>query len=165
LVNSFINPLSGLVNISVDGIVFFRRKEIKISRSGFLYHGGFRILTGYKTGMVTNPSTGKPVNFLNSFCSAGMYFQTGAWERNNAKNVGVFWLAGRYILCKSGERQLKEILPAIQTNAFYHGCSLAGGVEINNLVNIKVVYYKYVKKPEIDYSLPIYQFSFNYSLR
>jgi hypothetical protein len=165
LVNSFINPLSGLANISVDGIIFFKRNEIKITRSGFLYHGGIRILTGYKTGLAAGPSTGKPINFLNCFCSAGLYFQTGAWERNNAKNVGVFWLAGRYLICKSGEKQLKDILPGIQTNGLYHGWSLGWGVEINNLVNIKVVYYQYVKRPEINYSLPIYQFSFNYSLR
>lgn len=37
------------------------------------------------------------------------------------------------------------------------------GIEINNLVNIKGIYYKYTKKPEIEYGLPIYQFSFNYS--
>ncbi len=165
LVNSFINPLSGLANISIDGIVYFERDEAKLTRTGFLYHGGIRILTGYKSGPVSDVATGMPVNFLNSFGTAGLYFQTGAWERNNAKNVGVFWLAARYILCKTGETQLKEILPAIQTNGLYHGWSAAWGVEINHLVNIKVVYYKYVKRPEIDYSLPIYQFSFNYSLK
>ena len=165
LVSSFINPLSGVANFSIDGIIFFNRKQTKVTKTGFLYHGGIRILTGYKTGLVTDPSTGTPVNFLNSFGSAGFYFQTGAWERNNSKNVGVFWLAARYILCKTGEKQLKQILPDIITNGLYHGWSLAWGVEINNLVNIKVVYYKYIKRPEIDYSLPIYQFSFNYSLR
>jgi hypothetical protein len=166
LVNGFINPLSGLANISIDGIIFFGRKiSSGFTRSGFLYHGGIRILTGFKTGPATDPSTGRPVNFLNSFATLGLYFQTGAWERNNAKNVGVFWLAGRYIACKTGEGQLQEILPGIQTDGFYHGWSVAWGIEINNLVNIKVVYYKYVKPPEIDYSLPIYQFSFNYSLR
>ncbi len=166
LVNSFINPLSGLANISVDGIIFFNRKtSSRITQGGFLYHGGIRILTGFKTGPPTDPTTGRPINFLNSFATLGLYFQTGAWERNNAKNVGVFWLAGRYITCKTGERQLQEILPGIQTNGFYHGWSVAWGIEINNLVNIKVVYYKYIKRPEIDYSLPIYQFSFNYSLR
>lgn len=165
LVSSFINPLSGLANISIEGIVFFTKKQTKVTKTGFLYHGGVRILTGYKTGLITDPSTGTPINFLNSFGSTGLYFQTGAWERNNAKNVGIFWLATRYILCKTGEKQLKQILPDIVTIGLYHGWSLAWGVEINNLVNIKVVYYKYVKKPEIDYSLPIYQFSFNYSLR
>jgi len=167
LVNSFINPLGGLANISIDGLVFFHRRKatVKLTRAGFLYHGGIRILTGYKMGLVTDPSTGSPVNFLNSFATLGLYFQTGAWERNNSRNVGVFWLTGRYIACKTGDKQLREILPGIQTNGLYHGWSVAWGIEINNLVNIKVVYYKYVKRPEIDYSLPIYQFSFNYSLR
>lgn len=165
LVANFINPLSGLANISVDGVIFFKRKPEKITRAGILYHIGIRLLTGNKTGLVSDPSTGRPVNFLNSFGTLGLYFQTGAWERSNTKNVGVFWLAARYITCKSGESQLKEILPGIQTNGFYHGWSLAWGVEINSLVNIKVIYYKYVKRPEVDYSMPIYQFSFNYSLR
>lgn len=165
LANSFINPLSGLVNISIEGIIFFNRRKIKLTRSGFLYHAGTRVLTGYKTGPLTDPSTGKPINFLNSYCSSGMYFQTGAWEKNNAKNVGVCWLAGRYILCKTGPKQLLSIIPGIQTNGFYHGWSAGWGVEINNLVNIRVIYYKYEKGPEIDFTEPIYQFSFTYSLR
>jgi hypothetical protein len=166
LMNSFINPLCGITNISVDGLIFFNRRESsRLTRTGFLYHEGIRVLTGFKTGPATDPSTGRPVNFLNSFVTLGLYFQTGAWEKNNATNAGVFWLAGRYISCKTGEKQLQQIFQGIQTNGFYHGWSVAWGIEINNLVNMKVVYYKYVKAPEIDYSLPIYQFSFNYSLR
>lgn len=165
LVTNFINPLSGLANISIDGIIFFKRRMENITRAGLLYHGGLRILSGNKAGPFTDPSTGKPLNFLNSFLTAGFYLQTGAWERNNAKNMGIFWLTGRYIICKTDRKQLMAIMPGILTNGFYHGWSLAWGVEINNLVNIKVIYYKYVKRPEIDYTLPIYQFSFNYSLR
>ncbi len=165
LVSQFINPLGGLANMSIEGISFVKPKKLSLTKTGILYHGGIRILTGYKTGPPTDPSTGSPVNFLNSFATGGIYFQTGAWERNDQKNVGVFWLAGRYIFCKSGEKQLEDILPGILTDGFYHGWSLAWGVEVSELVNIKVVYYQYVKRPEIDYSLPIYQFSFNYSLR
>jgi len=165
LVTNFINPLSGLANISKDGVVFFNRKSTKVTKAGWLYHIGERILTGVRTGLITNPATGKPVNFLNSFGATGLYFQTGAWDRNNSKNVGVSWFAFRYIGCFTNPKQLKEFLPEINTNGFYHGWSLAWGVEINNFVNIKVVYYKYAKKPEIEYALPIYQFSFNYTLK
>jgi hypothetical protein len=165
LVTNFINPLGGLANLSIDGIIFINNKEGKISKAGFLYHSGERILTGFKTGPINDPLTGKPINFLNGFAVSGIYFQTGAWERTNARNLGLFWLALRYIVCKTSAKQIQEIIPTVKTNGFYHGWSLAWGVEINNLVNIKVVYYKYVKKPEIDYSLPIYQFSFNYMLK
>ncbi len=165
LVTNFINPLSGLANISIDGVIFFNKKSQKVTKGGILYHTGVRILTGVRTGPVNDPATGNPINFLNSFGLLGLYFQTGAWERNNAKNVGLFWFALRYIGCYTYPGQLKEILPGIKTNGLYHGYSLGWGVEINNLVNIKVVYYKYIKKPEINYYLPIYQFSFNYSIK
>ena len=165
LVTNFINPLSGLANISIDGVIFFNKKSKKVTKAGILYHTGVKVLTGIRTGPVTDPATGKPINFLNSFASLGWYFQTGAWDRNNSKNVGVSWFAFRYIGCYTNPSQLKEILPDIETDGLYHGYSLAWGVEINNFVNIKVVYYKYVKKPEINYYLPIYQFSFNYSLK
>lgn len=164
LVNQYINPLSGLINISIEGVQFFNRKE-KLTKSGLLYQIGERVLSGIRAGEISNPLTGKPVNFLNSFAATGFYFQTGAWERTNAKNVGVFWLALRYHACKSNVKQVKEFLPAIETNAFYHGWSVGFGIEINKLVNIKAIYYKYSKAPEIEYGMPIYQFSFQYSMR
>ncbi len=165
LVTHFINPLSGLANLSVDGIIFFTRKKEKLTRAGLLYHFGERVLTGIRTGQITDPQTGKPVNFLNGFGSLGIYLQTGAWERSNNKNLGVSWLAWRYIGCYTNPTQLREFMPSIQTNGVYKGWSIGWGVEITRLVNIRVVYYKYTKKPEIDYFLPIYQFSFNYSLK
>ncbi len=164
LVNSYINPLSGLINLSSDGVIFFNKTK-KITKCGLLYHFGERILTGYKTGLASNPQTGKPVNFFNSFGAAGLYFQTGAWERSNNNNMGLFWLSLRYIGCYTNPAQLKEFLPDISTSGIYTGYCLGFGVEINNLVNIKVLYYKYTKQPEIDYYLPIYQFSFNYSIK
>lgn len=165
LVTNFINPLSGLANISIDGVIFFNKKKDKITKAGLLYHFGERILTGVRAGPVTNPSTGKPVNFLNSFGALGLYFQTGAWERSNHKNVGISWFGLRYIGCYTNSKQLNGFMSYVETNGFYRGYSIAWGVEITKLVNIKVVYYKYTKKPEIDYFLPIYQFSFNYSMK
>lgn len=164
LINQFINPLSGLINISSENIFFFSKKD-KITCTGLLYQLGERVLTGMRTGLVSNPQTGKPFNFLNSFASAGIYWQTGAWEKNNSKNIGAFWMAVRYHACYTNPKQLREFLPDVKTNGLYLGYSIGFGVEINSLVNLKAIYYKYTKQPEIDYGIPIYQFSFNYSLK
>lgn len=164
LINQFINPLSGFVNISVDDVLFIN-KNANLTKAGLLYHVGERLLTGIKAGLVADHKTERPVNFLNTFSSLGLYFQTGAWERNDSNKTGLFWLSFRYIGCYSNPSQIKEFLPDINTNGFYNGYCVGGGVEINNLVNIKILYYKYTKKPEIEYVLPIYQFSFNYSLK
>ena len=79
--------------------------------------------------------------------------------------MGIFWLALRYIACYTNPAQIKAFLPDVKTNGIYHGYAVGFGVEINNLVNLKAIYYKYSKQPEIEYALPIYQFSFNYSLK
>lgn len=164
LANNFINPLSGLMNVSIDGLRFFDKRS-PITKTGFLYHIGEKVLTGFKQGNLSDPQTGTPITFLNSFASAGGYFQTGAWERNDAKNIGIFWLTLRYIGTFSHPKILQAILPEIETSGFYHGYSIGSGVEINDLFNLKILYYKYVKRPEIDYGQAIYQLSFNYSLK
>jgi hypothetical protein len=63
LVTNFINPLSGLANISIDGVQFFNKKE-QATKTGCIYHFGERILTGIRTGPVGDPATGKPVKDL-----------------------------------------------------------------------------------------------------
>lgn len=165
LITNFINPLSGLINLSAEGRFRLAGQKGKATQCGAIYQCGWRVLTGIKSGLAGNPLTGKPVNFLNGFAAAGISMQTGAWERNNARNIGICWMAARYILCRSSAKQIREIIPDIQTNGIYHGWSLGGGVEVNGLVNLKIIYYRYVKKPELEYSAPIYQFSFNYSIR
>jgi hypothetical protein len=164
LVNQYINPFSGLVNVSIEGIAFRKRDSAKITKLGYIYQIGERVLNGIRTGDIRDPKTGKPSNFLNSFATAGLYFQTGAWEKTNTKNVGTFWLIARYHICRTNPNQIKQFLPDIQTNGVYHGYSAGFGVQINNLVDIKAIYYKYSKAPEIDYGLPIYQFTFNYTM-
>jgi hypothetical protein len=90
LVNQYINPFSGLVNVSVEGIVFRKRDSSKVTKFGYIYQLGERVLNGIRIGNITDPRTGKPTNFLNSFATTGLYFQTGAWEKTNSKNVGTF---------------------------------------------------------------------------
>ncbi len=163
LVNQYINPLSGLINISIEDVQFFKKTN-RVTKAAYLYQIGERVLNGVRTGAISNPQTGKPTNFLNAFAAAGLYFQTGAWEKTNTKNVGIFWLATRLHICRSNTKQITDFLPNVQTNGIYTGYSMGFGIEINNVVNIKAVYYKYLKAPEIEYGLPIYQFSFNYAL-
>jgi hypothetical protein len=164
LLIQFINPLSGLMNISSDGLIFFKSTS-KPTKLGWLYQTGERVLTGFVISDFQNPRNGKPVTFLNTFFSTGIYFQTGAWERNNAKNVGICWSALRYHGCYTNPNQIKEFLPNVKSNGFYSGYSIGFGIDITNLVNIKVICYKYIKQPELDYSSPLYQFSFNYALK
>jgi hypothetical protein len=164
LIGAFINPLSGLINVSSEGVVYFKKTK-KLTRTGILFHIGTRILTAFKTGTLTDPQAIVPFNFINSFGVTGFYFQTSAWEKSNTKNIGIFWLVLRVHGCHSNPNQINVFLPAVNTDGIYTGYSLGAGVEINKLVDIKTIYYKYLKPPEIDYLQSMYQFSFNYSMR
>jgi hypothetical protein len=144
---------------------FFDSDKNNVTRVGILYQAGLRLLTGYTQGLISDPKTGTPINFLNWYAASGLYFQTGAWERNNAASTGIFWASARWIACYTPAANLKEFLPYVETDGFYHGFCIGLGVEINNLVNMRVLYYKYQKAPELDYGQSIYQFTFNYSLR
>jgi hypothetical protein len=162
---SLINPLSGMANISTEGLLSFGKNRPSITSSGLVYQAGIRIITGFSGGLILDPAFGSPVNFLNAVSVAGLHIRTGAWERNNRDNIGVFWLTGRFIVSKSGSKDIQRIFPAIVTDGLYHGWSLAWGLEINDLLNARVVYYKYLRPPDNEFNIPIYQLSFNYSLK
>ena len=163
LINQFITPLSGLLNLSVEGIWFIKPRSL-ITKWGFIYQLGERVLTGHKVSSSGFFSAPRPLHFLNSYLVAGLYFQTGAWEKTNQRNMGVCWLTFRYHLCYSGNGQLRQFLPAIEGDGLYSGYSMGMGVRVNALINLKAMYYQYNKAPEPDYLLPIYQFSFNYTV-
>lgn len=164
LINQFITPLSGLLNFSVDGIKFFSKTK-QITKIGLAYQLGDRMLTGVRVGSVLDPLTGRPYNFLNSYGVGGIYLQTGAWEKNNSNNLGNCWLSLRFHYCYTRPSELRIFLPDLKTNGLYTGYSFSFGIDVTSIVNMKMIYYKYIKAPEISYSAPIYQFSFTYSVK
>lgn len=162
LLTSFINPLSGLINLSLDGN-WSTGKGKAVTSLGIAYQGGGRILTGYREPGPAPPFA-KPLNFFNGYAVAGLYFQTGAWEKNDSGNIGVFWLAARYI-CSLSSKAVVSVLLTDSPGGFYHGWSVGGGVDITRLVNFKVIYYRYVRGPDMSIFPSLCQFSFYYSLK
>jgi len=162
LPNQLINPLSGMVNVSVEGTRKLFHNGLH-TQWGLLWQAGERLLTGYRMGGLTDPTTGKPVHFLSAFATAGVYFQTAARERSGGGKTGIFWLSARYIGSANPASTLRNIIPGIQTNGIYTGYAFGWGMEIIQLVQIRMVYYKYLKAPELDYGRSVYQFSFQYA--
>ncbi len=163
--NNLINPLGGLINFSMEGLFLINKKNYRVTASGLIYQFGARLLSGYRAGAITDPGTGRPVNFLNSLGAGGIYFQTGAWEKNNSRNMGIFWLTGRYIISNSGKEPLRTIFPKLLHEGLFQAWSAGWGIDINNFVNIKMLFYKYMNKPSEELADSIYQFSFTYALK
>ena len=79
LIIDYINPLSGLINVSSESVIFFTKTE-KITKPGFTYQIGERLLTGYKTVYENEEEHESgtesivPVNFFNTFRQRGLVF-------------------------------------------------------------------------------------------
>ena len=57
LVSQYINPLSGLINISIEDVKYFKKTEA-VTKTALLYQVGERVLNGVRIGAVSNPLTG-----------------------------------------------------------------------------------------------------------
>jgi hypothetical protein len=161
LVTGFINPTSGLINFSFEDILFMPYSKAS-TKFGISYQLGARVMHGIKQDTINKLPIFSTVNFVNNYLSAGVYFQTQAWEREKNGDVGTFWISTRFHLIRTGLRQLQLFLPNLSSNGIYTGYSIGFGVHINKSVDLKAIYYNYLKKPEINYYNSLYQFSMNY---
>lgn len=157
LILGLINPLSGAFNISSDNMIRIGNKK---SITGFsaLFQVGEKLLIGQQA------TTLKSFNFFSTYNNFGIHFQTGAWEKSKEKNMGVFWILARYHMVQiANSFQRLSGYPPDKT--FFRGYSIGIGIEINNVLNIKSYYYRYIEPGVSTFEVPIYQLTFNYSMR
>ncbi|HUR10385.1 MAG TPA: hypothetical protein VM012_03400 [Flavitalea sp.] len=157
LILQLINPLSGILNISVEGRSS-GKKNSSLTRIGGQYQGGSKLLSAH------DPSFLRTITFLHSFVNAGIFFQTGAWERNKQQEVGIFWVLLR-ILAATSSSTLIEILLHHSVRQPIVGFSIGTGIEINKVLNMKVFYYHYLNQEKPLSRLDIFHLSFNYSMK
>ena len=158
LILNIINPLSGIFNISLDGTHYFTTKEKGLTKFGFLYQVGERLLS------YTDLQSFQTITFTNSYANSGIIFQTGAWEKNKTDNMGVFWISYR-ILIASSNTHIRSYFGPDYIENYVYGFSVGLGIEINRVVSIKGFYYRYLGIENAAFKIPIFQFSFNYSMR
>jgi hypothetical protein len=138
LITQYINPLSGLLNVALEDILF-RPKSNSNTKFGFSYQLGERLLTGIRIDSINKQPVYTTINFLNTYLGIGPYFQTQAWERDKPSKIGVFWIASRIHWTRTGINQLHNFIPTLQSNGIYTGYSLGFGVYISKAVDVKVI--------------------------
>ncbi len=158
MILGLINPMSGLVNLSTDNSLRFNKRAKSITGLFFVYQLGEKLITGQQAYTLKNFS------FFSTFATTGLLFQTGAWEKDKEKNMGIFWLLARYhVVSLPNSFQSLSGYPPNKKN--FNGFSIGIGIEINTVLNIKSYYYHYIKPGTTDFEIPVYQLTFNYSIR
>ena len=105
MILGLINPMSGVFNLSTDNTFRFKRKPKSLTNFSFVYQLGEKMITGQQA------FTFKTFSFFSTYANSGLLFQTGAWEKDKEKNMGVFWLLFRYHIVNTSNtfQKLSEI--------------------------------------------------------
>lgn len=158
MILGLINPMSGIFNLSTDNSFRFNKNAKSITGLSFVYQLGEKLITGQQA------YTLKSFQFFSTYANTGLLFQTGAWEKDKEKNMGVFWLLLRFhlVYISNSFQALSGYPPSKE---YFKGFSIGMGIEINNVLNIKSYYYQYLNPGATDFEIPIYQLTFNYSLK
>ncbi|MBC7848136.1 MAG: hypothetical protein H7Y31_00300 [Chitinophagaceae bacterium] len=157
LILNILNPLSGIFNLSFDALNYNNPRNVKLTKIGIQYQAGVRLLS------FTNLQSLQTISFMNSFANVGMVVKTGAWEKNRVQNLGTSWLSARLIIT-AVNNYLREYLGNVYSKSHLWGISIGFGVEISRVVGIKGYYYRYVDINIPAFKIPVYQFTFNYSM-
>ncbi len=158
MILGLINPMSGIFNLSTDNTFRFKKNTKSITGISFVYQLGEKMITGQQT------FTLKSFNFFSTYANSGLLFQTGAWEKDKEKNMGVFWLLFRFHVVNISNT-FQKLSGYPPNNNFFKGFSIGTGIEINNVLNIKSYYYRYINPGADIFDIPIFQLTFNYSMK
>lgn len=158
MVLGLINPMSGVFNFSTDNTFRIGKKTKSLTGVSFVYQLGEKMITGQQA------FTFKSFSFFSTYANTGLLFQTGAWEKDKEKNMGVFWLLVRGHVVKTS-KSFYHLSGYPPDKGFFKGYSIGMGIEINTVLNIKSYYYRYINPGAAIFDIPIYQLTFNYSMR
>ena len=158
MILGLINPMSGIFNLSTDNTFRFKGKSKSLTGFSVVYQLGEKMVSGQQA------ITLKSFNFFSTYANSGMLFQTGAWEKDKEKNMGVFWVLLRYHIVQTSNTFFK-LSGYPPDKEIFKGYSIGMGIEINNVLNIKSYYYRYIHPGADIFDIPIFQLTFNYSMK
>ncbi len=95
----------------------------------------------------------------------GLFAQTGAWEGENTENMGVFYAQVKATASVSSKNDLRNVFGQTQIkSAFLCGYSFETGVEINQVINLKLSLYQYINDIK-EFRDPVFKVSLDYSIK
>lgn len=158
MILGLINPMSGIFNVSTDNIIRLGKRGKSITGFSLIYQLGEKMITGNQA------ITLKSFSFFSTYANTGILFKTGAWEKDKEKNMGTFWLLLRFHLVQTSN-SFQKLSGYPPNSKIFKGYSIGIGIEINNVLNIKTYYYRYINAGASIFDIPIFQLTFNYNMK
>jgi len=129
------------------------------TRLAFVWLLGAKSITG------KDATTQERVSMLSFVTHAGLMFQTNAWVPEDDTKKGIAWLQAVFTNTYNDEDKLKQIYgPDINKNFF--GFNIEGGVQVDEYINLRVGYYRYLNNTNIndDFKDGIFKLSVDFGI-
>lgn len=158
---NLLNPVGGIFNLTANGMHNLYAKPDKITSLKLNYQLSGKFINGQDS--LSGESEFLGIGYVN----AGLFFQTGAWDPNEAGNMGVFWIQAKATASLAfDDAVLKSVFGQSITSRFFYGYAVDLGLEINNRINLKAGVYQYLNNQSIDLlQKPIIKLSLDYILK
>lgn len=138
----------------------FRGKDSDSNtRLAFVWLLGAKSITG------KDATTEERVSMLSFVTHFGLMFQTNAWVPDDNTKKGLAWLQAVLTNTFNDEDKLKQIYgPDIKKNFF--GFNIEGGVQVDEYINLRVGYYRYLNNKDIneDFKDGIFKLSVDFGI-
>jgi hypothetical protein len=159
-VTNLLNPIGGTINLSFNGLQNLTKSET-VWKLKFAYQVGGRLLNGKDSLTQAN------FNFFNGFGNIGFFLQAPAWTPDDPSNMGIFYVQTKFISSISTQDNYQKLFgPQSISSSFLLGYSIDAGIEINQVIDVKLGIYQYVNEKNVSLlKNPVVKFSLNYSTK
>ncbi len=157
---NLLNPLGGIINGSFNGKNNLLSSESGITSLNLAYQISGKLINA-------QDSLSGNSKFLGvGYGNIGLFFQTGAWDPDDAGNMGVFWVQVKAAGSLAFDNAvIKEVFGNSVIDSYFIGYSIDLGIEIDKKINLKAGIYQYLNSQDIILMKdPVFKFSLDYNL-
>lgn len=129
------------------------------TRLSAVYLLGAKMITG------KDATTEERINLMSWVSNVGLMFQTNAWDADDVGKKGTAWIQAVFTNTFNNGEKIKKIYGDDVKKNFY-GYNIEGGIQIDNLINLRLGYYKYLNNEDInkDFKDGIFKLSVDFAL-
>jgi|GEM_PF-450591 hypothetical protein len=145
-----IDPLGGILNLHFYDVVNVAASKFRMTYLGLAYQLGLKLMNGEEYEVEEyGPTNSVVLNanrlYANGFGSAGLSFQTAAWEpekSGRSDGLGIFWIQARVTGNIISRKKLGQIFGDNTMSGLFLGFAGELGIFIDNKVNFKIGAFK-----------------------
>jgi hypothetical protein len=152
-----LNSKGGVLNFGLKGAEGLSKSGL-FSKLLLSYHIGFKSISGIAL------ETNNQINFFSKMINLGMLYKSQAWQSTDESNIGVATFNLYLSHTFNDEDSLIQMI-GTDVNHNIWGINFEGNIEVDNYLNLKFGYYKYLNNQHIpQFQDSVFSFAAHFNL-